>query len=61
MQIHVLGDQELFHFLYPPLQFLQVRCRNGNEEVHIVEILIIGQPGLQKISGTDGGIQVIKI
>ena len=41
--LHVLRQQQLFHFVGAPLQFFQAVGCDGNENVHIIEILIICQ------------------
>ena len=60
-RLHVLGKQQLFHFICAPLQFLQAVCRNRNKDIHIIKILIGCQTILQEISGADGTVQIIKV
>ena len=60
-RLHVLGEHQLFHLVGAPLQFLKAVCRDGDEDVHVIEILVIGKPFLQEIAGADGAVQVIEV
>ena len=42
-KIHVLRNQQLFHFLNPPLEFFQIVSCDCNQQVHIVEVFIVGE------------------
>ena len=60
-RLHVLGEHQLFHFIGAPLQFLKAVRRDGDEDVHVIEILVVCKPFLQEIAGADGAVKVIEV
>ena len=61
MNIHILTQEQLFHFGYLPFQVVYtVRC-DGDKQVEIIEILAVAQSGLQEVTAADRAVQIIKI
>ena len=42
-RLHVLGQQQLLHFIGTPFQFFQAVCSNCDKDIHVIEILIGSQ------------------
>ena len=59
--IHILRKQKLFHLADLPFQIFLSRGSNGNQQIQIVEVLVVGKTFLQKIAASDGAVDVIKI
>nr|WP_330371315.1 hypothetical protein [Enterocloster asparagiformis] len=59
--IHILRKQKLFHLADLPFQIFLSRGSNGNQQIQIVEVLVVGKTFLQKIAASDGAVDVVKI
>ena len=59
--VEVLRNQQFSHFTLTPFQIFGSVSGNGYEDIHIVEILIVGKTVLQEITASDGTVQIIKV
>ena len=60
-RVHVLGIQQLFHLLRPPLHLPGAVPRHRHQHAQIIELLTGRQPVLQVIPRLNGLRQIIKI
>ena len=59
--IHILRQQEFFHFADFPLQILHRGGCHGNQQIQVIKIFVVGKTLLQEISAPDSAVDVIKI
>ena len=61
LRVHILGEQQLLHFCCLPFEVLHSFSSDGDQQVQIIEIFVVSQAIFQKIPGTDGTVQVVKV
>ena len=49
------------HFPFPVIKLCGAACGDGNEGIHIVEILVFRNPSLEKIATLNGIVKAVKI
>ena len=59
--VHVAGHEQLLHLVDLPFQFVHCGRCHCNEEVQVIEVLVVSQPFFQKVSASDGTVQIIKV
>ena len=59
--VHILGKEKLSHFADLPFQLLFIGSSNGNQQVQIVKVLIIGQAIFEVITAPNRVINVVKV
>ena len=59
--IHILRQQEFFHFADFPLQILHRGGCHSNQQIQVIKIFVVGKTFLQEISAPNSAVNVIKI
>ena len=59
--VHILGKEQFSHFADFPFQLLFIGSSNGNQQVEIIEIFVIGQAIFEVIAAPDRIIDLVKV
>ena len=59
--VHILGKKQFSHFADFPFQLLFIGSSNGNQQVEIIEIFVIGQAIFEVIAAPDRIIDLVKV
>ena len=60
-EIHILRDHEPFYLCHTPFQILQRICCDGHKDIHVVEVLVVGQALFEVVSRTNGALNIIEV
>ena len=61
LDVHVLRNEQLFHFGAFPVQIIRIVCGHGDKQIQVVEILMVAQTIFQKIAASDGAVEIVKV
>ena len=59
--VHIAGHEQLFHLTDLPFQFIHCGSCYRDQQVQVIEVLVVSQSFLQKVSAPDGTVQIIKV
>ena len=59
--VHIAGHEQLFHLIDLPFQFIHCGSCYRDQQVQVIEVLVVSQPFFQKVSASDGTVQIVKV